>query len=200
MPERRIALVRHGQTDYNVGRRLNGDPAVPIPLNDTGRAQVEALKPRVDALPLDLAVCTRFPRAAQTLGLLLEGRDIPREVCPDLDDVRLGEFEGAPVEEYRAWRRENGAEARPPGGGESRTDALARYVRGFEWVLARPERFTLVVTHDIPIRFLRNAMADDDPISGAVRSIDNASLLVVSRAQMLHGVTVMRRRLPAGAT
>ena len=63
-----------------------------------------------------------------------------------------------------------------------------------------PERFVLVVTHDIPIRFLRNAMADDDPISGAVRSIDNASLLVVSRAQMLHGITVMRRRLPAGAT
>lgn len=200
MPERRIALVRHGQTDYNAARRLNGDPAVPIPLNATGRSQVEALRPRVDVLPLDLGVCTRFPRAAETLGLLLDGRDLPREVCADLDDVRLGDLEGAPVDEYRAWRDEYGPEARPPGGGESRIDALTRYVGGFEWVLGRPQRFALVVTHDIPIRFLRNAIAGDDPISGPIRSIDNASLLVVSGEEMARGIAVMRRRLPAAAT
>jgi probable phosphoglycerate mutase len=198
--ERSFALVRHGQTDYNVARRLNGDPAVPIPLNATGLAQVEALRPRTAALPVDLGVCTRFPRARQTLEILLDGRDVPREVCPDLDDVHLGDLEGAPVDEYRAWRNENGPAARPPGGAESRLDALARYVRGYEWVLGRPGRLTLVVTHDIPIRFLRNAMAGDDPIDGPVRSIDNASLLVVSQAEMVRGLAVMRQRLPAAAT
>ncbi len=73
---------------------------------------------------------------------------------------------------------------------------VARYVRGFEWVLMRPARFPLVVTHDIPIRFLRNAMAGDDPIDGPVRSIDNASLIVVSEADLRHGLDVMRARLP----
>ena len=33
---------------------------------------------------------------------------MPRVVCPDLDDVALGDFEGAPVDEYRAWRDEHG--------------------------------------------------------------------------------------------
>lgn len=199
-PERSFALVRHGQTDYNVARRLNGDPTVPIPLNATGLAQVAELAPRVRALPLDLGLCTRFPRARQTKSILLEGRAMSREVCADLDDVRLGDFEGAPVTEYRAWRDEFGPEARPPGGGESRIDALTRYVRGFEWVLGHDARFPLVVTHDIPIRFLRNAIAGDDPISGPIRSIDNASLVVVSEVQLRHGLDVMRRRLPAGAT
>jgi len=193
--ERSFALVRHGQTDYNVARRLNGDPGVPIALNATGLGQVEALVPRVAALPIDRGVCTRFPRTRQTLEILLQGRDVPRDVCQDLDDVMLGDMEGHPVEDYRAWRRENGPDAAPPGG-ESRLHVVARYVRGFEWVLARPARFPLVVTHDIPIRFLRNAMAGDDPIDGPVRSIDNASLLVVSEARLRRGLDVMRARLP----
>ena len=197
--ERSFALVRHGQTDYNVARQLNGDPGVPIALNATGLAQVAALRPRVAALPIDRGVCTRFPRTRQTLGILLEGRDVPRDVCQDLDDVLLGELEGRPVAEYRAWRRENGPDAAPPGG-ESRLEVLARYVRGFEWVLGREGRLPLVVTHDIPIRFLRNAIAGDDPIDGPVRSIDNASLLVVGEEQMRHGLDVMRRRLPEAAS
>jgi broad specificity phosphatase PhoE len=198
--ERSFALVRHGQTDYNLARRLNGDPSVPIPLNATGLAQVEELRPRVAALPIDLGVCTRFPRARQTKAILLEGRDVPREICADLDDVALGDFEGAPVTDYRAWRDENGPVGRPPGGGESRIDALTRYVRGFEWVLGHDARFPLIVTHDIPIRFLRNAIAGDDPISGPIRSIDNASLAVVTQAEMLRGLAVMRERLPTAAT
>jgi phosphoserine phosphatase len=197
--ERSIALVRHGQTDYNVARQLNGDPSVPIALNATGLAQVKALRPRVAALPIDRGICTRFPRTRQTLEILLEGRDVPRDVCPDLDDVRLGDLEGRPVEEYRAWRREHGPDAAPPGG-ESRVEVLARYLRGFEWVLGREARFPLVVTHDIPIRFLRNAMAGEDPIEGPVRSIENASLLVVGEAELRHGLDVMRARLPADAS
>lgn len=198
--ERSFALVRHGQTDYNAARRLNGDPALPIPLNATGLAQVEELRPRVAALPIDFGVCTRFPRARQTKAILLERRDVPRDVCADLDDVRLGDFEGAPVTEYRAWRDANGPVARPPGGGESRIDALTRYVRGFEWVLGRDARLPLIVTHDIPIRFLRNAIAGDDPISGPIRSIDNASLTVVTETELRRGLAVMRQRLPAAAT
>ncbi len=91
---RTFALVRHGGTDYNAARRLNGDPSVPVHLTDQGREQVALLRERVAAMPVDLGVRTRFPRTGQTIGILLEGRDVPVVVCPDLDDVRLGEFEG----------------------------------------------------------------------------------------------------------
>jgi probable phosphoglycerate mutase len=194
------ALVRHGRTDYNDRGLLNGDPAIPVALDDEGRAQLAALRPRIAALPLDLAVHTRFARTVESLDVLLGDRDVRRAECPELDDVRLGVFEGAPREAYRAWRRglgpQLGVTSRPDGGGESRVDALGRYVRGFERLLASGASCALVVTHDIPIRFLTNALHGDDPIDGPVRAVANGSLLLVGADDMRRGLARMRRRLP----
>jgi broad specificity phosphatase PhoE len=191
---RMFSLVRHGGTDYNDARRLNGHPSVPVHLTERGRAQVAALRDRVAGMPVDLGVHTRFPRTLQTLEILLEGRDVPTVVCPDLDDVLLGEFEGRSVDDYRHFRDENGQDARPRGG-ESRLDALARYARGFERLLETDARAPLVVMHDIPIRFLANAIAGDDPLEGAVHAVANASLMTVAEDDMRRGVSAMRARL-----
>jgi broad specificity phosphatase PhoE len=193
---RAFALVRHGGTDYNLAGRLNGDPSVPVHLTDQGREQVALLRDRIAAMPVDLGVRTRFPRTEQTIAILLEGRDVPVVVCADLDDVLLGEFEGRSVEDYRRFRDENGQEARPRGG-ESRLDALARYTRGFERLLEVDARAPLVVTHDIPIRFLANAIAGEDPLEGSVHAVANASLMTVGEADMRRGVAAMRERLAA---
>ena len=193
---RTFALVRHGGTDYNLAGRLNGDPSVPVHLTEQGREQVALLRDRVADMPVDLGVRTRFPRTEQTIAILLEGRDVPVVVCADLDDVLLGEFEGRSVEDYRRFRDENGQDARPRGG-ESRLDALARYTRGFERLLEVDARAPLVVTHDIPIRFLANAIAGEDPLEGSVHAVANASLLTVGEADMRRGVAAMRERLAA---
>jgi probable phosphoglycerate mutase len=194
---RRFAFVRHGRTEYNAARRLNGDPSVPVALSPEGRAQVEALRPRIDELMVDLGVHTRFARTRQTLDLLLAGRDVPRGVCPDLDDVRLGDLEGAPVDDYRAFRRRYGQTARPPGGGESRIDALARYVRGFARLAEVRATAPLAVIHDIPIRFLANAVAGADPLEGPVTAVPNASLMIVDEEDLRRGIAAMAAR--AGA-
>jgi len=191
---RTFALVRHGGTDYNAGRRLNGDPSVPVALTDEGRSQVAKLRDRIAAMPIDLGVRTRFPRTRETIEILLEGRDVPVVVCPDLDDVLLGEFEGASVDDYRRFRHENGEDARPRGG-EGRLDALRRYARGFERLLGVDARAPLVVTHDIPIRFLANAIAGEDPLEGSVHAIANASLMTVSEGDLRRGIEAMRERL-----
>jgi len=193
---RAFALVRHGGTDYNLAGRLNGDPSVPVHLTDQGREQVALLRDRIADMRVDLGVRTRFPRTEQTIAILLEGREVPVVVCADLDDVLLGEFEGRSVEDYRRFRDENGQEARPRGG-ESRLDALARYTRGFERLLEVDARAPLVVTHDIPIRFLANAIAGEDPLEGSVHAVANASLLTVEEADIRRGVAAMRERLAA---
>ncbi len=55
-----------------------------------------------------------------------------------------------------------------------------------------------MVTHDIPIRFLANAIAGEDPLDGPVHAVANASLLTVSgEADMRRGVAAMRERLAA---
>ena len=79
---RTFALVRHGGTDYNARRRLNGDPSVPVHLTAEGRAQVAALRGRIAGMPVDSGVRTRFPRTAETIAILLEGRDVPRRGLP----------------------------------------------------------------------------------------------------------------------
>lgn len=196
---RTFVLVRHGQTDYNALHRLNGDPSVPVSLDATGREQVGALRERLAPMAFDLAVHTRFRRTVQTLGILLAGRDVPRAECPDLDDVGLGGFEGASADEYRAWRMAHPQDARPAGGGESRVDALVRYVRGFERLLACSAHAVLVVTHDIPIRFVANALTGDDPLDGPVTAVANASAVVVGEPDLRRAVGVMRHRVPRGA-
>ena len=193
-PTRKFVLVRHGRTDYNARHTLNGDPAVPVRLDETGRAQVEALRATLAGRAFDLAVHTRFGRTVQTLDLLLAGRDVRRVECPDLDDVAVGEFEGTPAGEYRTWRRAHPQDARPRGG-ESRMDALVRYVRGFERLIASSAAAPLVVTHDIPIRFVANALSGDDPLDGPVTAIANASPLVVPEPDLRRAIGVMRARV-----
>ena len=191
---RSFVLVRHGQTDYNSVGRLNGDPSVPVSLDEVGRGQVEGLRAEISSLPIDLAVHTRFGRTVETLDLLLAGRSVPRVECPDLDDVGLGEFEGASAGEYRAWRLAHPQDARPRGG-ESRMDALRRYIQGFGHLVAARADAPLVVTHDIPIRFLANALTGDDPLDGPVTAVANASSLVVSEPDLRGAIGVMKRRV-----
>ena len=194
----RLVIVRHGRTNYNDRRRVNGDPSVDVRLTAAGMAQVARLRPRVAAMPIDLGVRTRFPRTAVTLDILLAGRDVPRVICPDLDDVRLGELEGADVDAYRAFRDAGGQDARPEGG-ESRLDVLARYVRGFRRLLAVRARTPLVVTHDIPIRFVLNALEGADPLEGPVTAIENGVLYDLSATDLTRAVDRMEERLPPAA-
>jgi broad specificity phosphatase PhoE len=194
----RVVIVRHGRTTYNDRRRVNGDPAADVRLTAAGMAQVARLRSKVEAMPIDLGVRTRFPRTAVTLDILLAGRDVRRLVCPDLDDVRLGVLEGADVDEYRAFRQAGGHGARPEGG-ESRLDVLARYVRGFRRLLAVRARMPLVVTHDIPIRFVLNALEDADPLEGPVTAIDNGVLYQLTATDLTRAVDRMEERLPPAA-
>lgn len=197
--DRRFVFSRHGRTDYNALHKLNGDPAVPVSLDEAGRRQARELRERLAGMPIDLGVHTRFARTRQTLDIVLEGRDVPRVECADLDDVALGEFEGASAGEYRTWRRAHPQDARPAGG-ESRLDVLIRYIRGFERLMAAPARTPLVVTHDIPIRFLANALTGDDPLDGPVTAVANAVEMVVAEPDLARAVEVMRQRVPRAPT
>lgn len=196
--DRRFVFSRHGRTDYNARHTLNGDPAVPVVLDEQGRAQARELRDRLAGMPIDLGVHTRFGRTRQTLDIVLEGRGVPLVECADLDDVALGEFEGASAGEYRAWRRARPQDARPAGG-ESRMDVLIRYVRGFERLLGASARTPLIVTHDIPIRFLANALTGDDPLDGPVTAVANATEMVVAEPDLERALDVMRQRVPRAA-
>jgi broad specificity phosphatase PhoE len=158
-----VILARHGESELSVVGMVNGDPAVACALTPTGEEQARRVGERLADVSIDLCATSEFERAIRTADIALAGRDVPRLVLPELNDVRFGRFEGGTLSDYRAWAAENEPTIEAPGGGESRSATVARYVRAYRTILARPERTILVVAHGLPIRYVLNALDETDP-------------------------------------
>jgi probable phosphoglycerate mutase len=149
----RLVLVRHAETDWNVERRLNGDPATAVVLTARGREEARRLGEKLADDPLDLCVVTPFPRTAETADLALDGRAIPRLVVAELGDPRYGSYEAGPLDRYREWAWSNPSSVPAPGGGEARVEIVARYARGFRRLLERPDAHVLAGCHSLPVAY-----------------------------------------------
>jgi broad specificity phosphatase PhoE len=160
-----LLLARHAESVLNHERRVNGDPTVAVPLTEHGREEARHLGAQVANIELDLCVHTQFPRTRETAELAIAGRDLPVVVEPRLDDVKIGDLEGFPIERYREVKREVGRK-RPFPGGESLDQAAMRYAAAFRALAERPESRILVVCHEIPVRYALNAAAGSDLLDG----------------------------------
>jgi broad specificity phosphatase PhoE len=171
---RLYVLIRHAHTTLNVEGRVNGDPAVPVHLTDDGRADAERVGHQLAAVSFDLCVHTRFLRTQETADRLLASRDVPRLEEPLLDDIDVGDLEGATLEEYRTWKQAH-SRREPFPGGESLDDAARRYARTFRRLLERPEDAILVVCHEIPVRYAVNAAAGSSDLDAPEHLIANVT-------------------------
>jgi broad specificity phosphatase PhoE len=185
-------IARHGESTLNFENRINGDPTVPVALTEKGRAEALLLGQQVAHIPIELCVHTRFGRTHETAAIALEDRDVPLEVEPLLDDIDVGNLEGATLEEYRAWKRQH-THADDFPGGESLFDAAQRYANAFEKLLARPETSILVVTHEIPLRYAINAADGSDDLDGPAHQLANATPYAFDEEALARAVTGIRR-------
>jgi broad specificity phosphatase PhoE len=171
---RLYVLTRHAHSTLNVDGRINGDPGIPVPLTSDGIAESTRLGHQLAELPFELCVHTRFARTRETANAILGGRDVPRLDEPLLDDIDVGELEGATIEDYRAWKRQHRRDEPFPGG-ESLDDVARRYAQAFRRLVARPEQALLVVCHEIPIRYALNAAHGSDDLDAPEHKIPNAT-------------------------
>jgi broad specificity phosphatase PhoE len=185
-------IARHGESTLNFENRVNGDPAVPVPLTEKGRDEARLLGQQLAHVPLELCVHTRFARTHETASTALAGRDVPFEEEPLLDDIDIGELEGKTLEEYRAWKREHHRSDAFPAG-ESLDDAARRYTRAYEMLLERPETSILVVTHEIPLRYAINAADGSTELDGPTRQLANATPYLFDEAALRRAVAGMKR-------
>jgi probable phosphoglycerate mutase len=188
---RLFLVARHGQSLFNVDKVVNGDPALDRGLSEQGIDEAERLAGQIAALPLELVAVSPFPRAVQTANIALEGRDVPHLVDEELGDVRIGELEGASLDEYRAAPAHSNRKERFPGG-ESLDEAALRYAGAFERLLAREEQATLVVCHEIPVRYLANAAAGSEELNGPLTYVLNAAPYLFDEASLRRAVERMR--------
>ncbi len=169
---RLFVLARHGQSELNALRRVNGDPTVDVKLTPAGEAEAVGLGLQVANLDLDAGVHTRFLRTRSTAEIAVGARGIPLVEEPLLDDIDVGELEGKTIEEYRVWKHGRGRHEAFPGG-ESLDEAARRYAAAFRRLLERPERRMLVVCHEIPVRYALNSAVGSDTLDGPAHEIGN---------------------------
>jgi broad specificity phosphatase PhoE len=167
-------LARHGESTLNFQNLINGDPAVPVALTDKGREEARLLGQQIAHVRLELCLCTRFSRTRETAEIALNGREVPIEVEPLLDDIDVGELEGVTLEDYRAWKRAHTRGDAFPAG-ESLDEAALRYAQAFRKLLGRPETSVLIVAHEIPLRYAINAADGSNDLDGPAHQLPNAT-------------------------
>ncbi len=126
-------------------------------LTRSGVEQARALGDLLAGEEIGLGVATELRRTQQTLELALEGRQIPRVIVPELNEIHFGSFDGGLLSTYREWAGSEAPTLAAPGGGESRAQAAARYASGLKLVLGRPEETSLVVAHALAVRYIVDA-------------------------------------------
>ncbi|WP_404290427.1 histidine phosphatase family protein [Microvirga sp. RSM25] len=151
----KIYFIRHGETDWNLEGRLQGQKD--IPLNDVGRVQAEEAARKLQALVPhyeDLAyVASPMTRTRETMEILRATLGLHPEVYR-LDDrlveLTFGVWEGMTWKEVRkaepalaALREQDKWHYAPPGGGES----YAMLVDRIRPILDDLTRDTVIVAH-----------------------------------------------------
>ncbi|MCV7281258.1 histidine phosphatase family protein [Mycolicibacterium flavescens] len=171
MRVRRLVMLRHGQTEYNAGSRMQGQ--LDTDLTDLGREQaVAAAEVLAKRQPL-VVVSSDLRRASDTAVALGERAGLPVHVDTRLRETHLGEWQGMTHHEVDAiapgarlvWR--NDSRWAPPGG-ESRVDVAARSLpavtelieRYPDWGAVDPDRPVVLVAHGGLIAALTAALLD----------------------------------------
>ena len=133
-------FLRHGETDWNRRRIMQGH--TDIPLNACGVTQAEEVAPAVARLPIVTICCSTLGRARRTAEIV-NTMKAPIVVIDDLKECGFGIYEGQDA--GGAWREDWRKGAAIPEG-ESLDVYTARLARGFNQALSNPGP-VLIVGH-----------------------------------------------------
>ncbi|WP_334147952.1 histidine phosphatase family protein [Microbacterium sp.] len=150
-----LTLVRHGQTDWNLSRRIQG--STDIPLNDTGRADAHAAAERLAAGTHHAVYSSPLLRARETAQIIADRLGLPLgEAVPDVREREFGEGEGMLVEEYIAaygdWHAEVPGAESLDAVGDRAIAAMHRIARASRRRTAPIAESVIVVAHGGVIR------------------------------------------------
>jgi probable phosphoglycerate mutase len=151
-PHKLLLLVRHGETTYNVERRLPGQlPGVS--LTDEGRRQALRAAVALGELPLSAIVSSPLERACATAEIIARGRGLPIRLESGLMDTDVGRWAGWVVDDLAkadpAWLEFVKHPDEPPPGIESQSAVMARSVEVIERARRDPDvgDYVVVVAH-----------------------------------------------------
>ena len=168
VPARRLLLLRHGETVYNAGKRMQGQ--LDTDLSEAGFAQAKAVAAHLGERERDIRriVSSDLKRAHLTAVAAGEVLDLPVEVDERLRETHLGVWQGRTHTEIDAefagmrarWRHDA---TWAPEGGETRVEVSERMRAVVDDLLADddwPGSTVLFVAHGGAIAALTAALLD----------------------------------------
>ena len=172
-----VRVIRWNESSWpgtaRASARSTASPTAILPsrvaLTATGREEARRLGSELAGDPIDLCVTSEFERARETADLALEGRDVPRLVLAELNDIRFGEFEGRPLTDYRAWAHAHGPRGRRAPAATAVPRRSPATCAAYRTILARPEATVLVVAHGLPVRYVLDAVEGRDPAAAVAQ-------------------------------
>jgi len=180
-----IVLLRHGETDRNRDRRIQGWAGTP--LNELGRGQARAAGEYLaEAYDIERLLTSDLQRTRETADLVRDAGDLPNpEPGEGWRERGFGTYEGMLYDEVFDQHPEHDAEtgivtldAKPPEG-ESLRGMIERVVGAWEELLveAGDDETVVVVTHGGPIYVVTGHVRGQDVVTAiAGGSQDNCAL------------------------
>jgi|UPI0004013EF7 alpha-ribazole phosphatase len=154
-----LYLTRHGETQWNVEKRMQGWQD--SPLTEKGRQDAKRLGQRLEAVELTAIYASTSGRAFETAELVRGERPIPIYQDEQLREMHLGDWEGKTHDEIQQmdpvlfdhfW---NAPHLYVPQRGERFWDVQQRALEAVQRIIARHQGKTvLVVTHGVVLKTL----------------------------------------------
>lgn len=188
-----VYIVRHGQTDWNVEGRLQGQADTDI--NDTGRAQADRNGRRLAELIREPAafdfVASPLRRTCETMERVRVGLNLPSRgyrTEPRLREVHFGGWQGYTYVELEARepgctkvRAQNKWHFLPPGPSAESYELMSLRVR--DW-LNEIEQPTVAVTHGGVIRAVFRLLGGIAPEDAAGMDIPQDRILRIDKGSL----------------
>lgn len=184
-----LLLIRHGETKWNIQRRMQGH--TDIPLNSKGRKQSERIALQLKEYPIDIIYSSPFKRALQTATVIQKYHKNTTMIYHDaLKERSFGQLEGKTYDEiakehpvlsfHRSW---NHPYYQIPKG-ERLADVYQRGIRFLTEISEKHQGTTVaIVSHGVILRCMICCLLQIPLDQNYFYEMENASLTVVKVPQ-----------------
>jgi len=141
----KIYVIRHGQTDWNAAKLIQG--RTDIPLNETGREQARTLATVFNAT-IGMIFSSQLKRALETADIVNGRHNVEVIIDERLIERDFGIFEGKPFSDVDLDALRRWTDDAPTPGGETLRDVVTRVFAFLDEIIANhSDKNVLIVTH-----------------------------------------------------
>ncbi|MDX9918276.1 MAG: histidine phosphatase family protein, partial [Gudongella sp.] len=152
----KLYLTRHGETVWNVEKRLQG--WMDSPLTENGIKGAEKLRDRLKNEGIDYIYTSDLKRAVSTAEIIRDDSKIEIELLEDLREIKFGDWEGELLQDIKSkYPHEYNIYLSNPKeynliSGENIEELFERAYKALDFIVSSGHKRVLIVSHGVTIR------------------------------------------------